>query len=344
MADTKRTFSFAFLVLLLGLGNSDAQDLQPVADHHMHIRSEAASEALVKLQKELTGQDIPLLDPTGADQIIEMLNAGGIKKGVLLSLAYFFGAPDIDFPDEYQQVMQENNYASDEASRYPGRLVAFCSVNPLAGYAKKEIKRCSDLPNIAGLKLHLANSNVDLRKKEQADKLKTIFELTAALDMPVLIHLFTRNPEYGEKDASIFVEQILSAVPDLYVQIAHLGSAGAYNETTREVISYFKKAEEQKPEIMDDDLVFDLSATIVNPEIAMARGDTARAKEIEKFNAELAEKVEEMDTGRLLFGTDWIAVSRKPANYADLFRSLPIDSDTLETLFENEAEYLKDMN
>lgn len=340
-----RLFSISILLLFfftLPFKNY-AQTLSPSADHHLHIRSKAASEALVKLQKELTGQEIPLLDPTGAEQVIEMLDEGGIEKGVLLSLAYFFGAPDVDFQDEYKKVMQENNYVSNEASKYPDRLVAFCSINPLADYAQKEIKRCSKLPQITGLKLHLANSDVDLREDSDVEKLRSVVEFTSDLHMPVLFHLFTRNPDYGEADAAIFVNQILAAVPDLYVQIAHLGGAGAYNSTTKEVVDYFEKTFDEHPDLMDEDVVFDLSATIQNPEVALARGDTSRAKEIEKFNTELAQKIEKWKTGRLLFGTDWIAVSRKPADYADLFRSLPVESGTLETLFKNEAEYLKDL-
>lgn len=337
----KKQSLFILLFMFLITGPSVCQETSPVADHHMHIRSDASSEALVRIQKELTGQEIPLLDATHARQFIEMLNEGKIEKGVLLSLAYFFGSPDIDFEKEHEMVRQENNYVSNEASKYPGRLFAFCSVNPLAAYAEEEIRRCTNLPQVAGLKLHLANSDVNLRNVDHVDQLRSVFELSAELDIAVLIHLFTRHPEYGEKDASIFMEQILAAVPGLYVQIAHLGGAGAYSKTTREVMEFFSKQKSSHPNIMDEDVVFDLSATIVNPDIARARGDTIRAREIERFNTEVAEKIQELDTNRLLFGTDWIAVSRKPAQYAALYRSLSINPDTLDAFFEHEAKYLK---
>jgi predicted TIM-barrel fold metal-dependent hydrolase len=315
--------------------------IKPVADHHLHIRSEASSEALVTLQKDMTGREIPRLEPTGSDQVIEMLDEAEIEHGVLLSLAYFFGAPDVNFSNEYEKVKEENNYVSNEADKYPDRLVAFCSVNPLSNYAMEEIRRCNDLPQVVGLKLHLANSNVDLRNEEHVQKLSSIFKLAEQLDLAMLIHLFTRNPDYGEKDASIFVNHILADVPNLSVQIAHLGGAGIFNSTTSEVMDYFENAFKENPSLMDDDILLDLSATVADPEVALTRGDTTRAEEIQKNNKVLAQKLEKQNSNRLLFGTDWIAVSRKPADYSALFKSLPIQEATLKSIFENKAPYFK---
>ncbi|NBC64245.1 MAG: amidohydrolase family protein [Bacteroidetes bacterium] len=337
----KNILTISLLFLFSGAFNTQSQNLKPTADHHIHIRSEASSKALVTLQKELTGREIPLLDPTGSDQVIKMLDEAGVEHGVLLSVAYFFAAPDIDFPNEYEKVKQENNYVSNQAAKYPHRLVAFCSVNPLSDYADEEIQRCSDLPQVVGLKLHLANSDVDLRNKNHVHKLSTIFQRIEQLDMAIVIHLFTRNQDYGKKDASIFVNQVLADAPNLNVQIAHLGGAGAFNETTSEIIEYFDRASSEKPNILDDDVLFDISATVTNPEVALARGDTTRAAEIRKNNKALAQVLERFDSNRLLFGTDWIAVSRKPYVFSALFKSLPIQSSLLENIYKNKASYFE---
>lgn len=336
----KNILAISLLFFFLGTYEALSQNLQPTADHHIHIRSEASSKALVALQKELTGREIPLLDPTGSDQVIKMLDKAEIEHGALLSVAYFFTAPDVDFPNEYEKVKQENNYVSNQAAKYPNRLAAFCSVNPLSDYAEEEIRRCNKLPQVAGLKLHLANSDVDLRKKNHVQKLSTLFQLTEQLQMAVVIHLFTRNQDYGKMDASIFVNKVLANAPNLNVQIAHLGGAGAFNETTSEIIEYFDRASSEKPNILDDDVLFDISATVANPEAALARGDTSRAKDIRENNKRLAQKLEMLDSNRLLFGTDWIAVSRKPADYSALFKSMPIHSSVLEEIFKNEAPYI----
>ncbi len=334
-----RLLTTTIIVLLIGTSNGYPQDSIPVADHHLHIRSDAASSALVELQKELSGNEIPQLPATGADQIIQLLDDGGIEKASLLSVAYFFGAPDISFPEEYQKVKEENNYVAEEAAKYPDRLAVFCSINPLADYAREEIQRCSELPQVAGLKLHFANSDVQLRNEEHLRKLARVFQQAAQLELSVIVHLYTRNPDYGRKDAEIFLKKVLMEVPDLFIQIAHLGGAGIYDDTTEEVIEYFRDAANIYPDIMDEDVVFDISATVANPEIARSRGDTTRAKEIEKSNQSLIEKIEELDANRLLFGTDWIAISRKPEEYAKLFRSLSLTSSTLEEIFKNKAPY-----
>lgn len=112
----KRLFVLTFYLLFLIVQQGYSHQPVPVADHHLHIRSEAASSALVKLQKEFSGNEIPQLPPTGAEQVIKLLNAAGIERASLLSVAYFFGAPDINFPNEYMKVKDENNYVSREAS------------------------------------------------------------------------------------------------------------------------------------------------------------------------------------------------------------------------------------
>lgn len=339
----KRVLLISIFFFLLGTSIGTSQDLKPVADHHLHIRSEASSEALVTLQKELTGREIPQLEPTGSDQVIKMIDEAEVEHGALLSVAYFFAAPDVDFPNEYEKVREENNYVTNQAAKYPERLVAFCSVNPLSSYAEEEIRRCSDLPQVVGLKLHLANSDIDLRNENHVQKLSSIIELSEQLDLAVLIHLFTRNPDYGEKDAAIFVNDILADAPNLTVQLAHLGGAGAFNETTSEVIDYFEKASTEKPNLIDKDLFFDLSATVLNPEVAMARGDTTRAEEIRMNNKAVAQKLVTLNSNRLLFGTDWIAVSRRPDDYSALFKSLPIQPSLLKEIFKNEAPYFKEI-
>jgi len=336
----KNLLTITSLFLILGAFNALSQNLNPTADHHIHIMSEASSKALVTLQKELTGREIPLLDPTGSDQVIKMLDKAEIEHGALLSVAYFFAAPDVEFPNEYEKVKQENNYVSNQSAKYPNRLAAFCSVNPLSDYAEEEVRRCSKLPQVAGLKLHLANSDVDLRKKDHVQKLSTVFQLAEKLDIAIVIHLFTRKQDYGKMDASIFVNKVLDNTPHLTVQIAHLGGAGAFNETTSEIIDYFDRASSEKPNILDEDVFFDISATAADPEAALARGDTSRAKDIRDNNKTLAQKLELLDSHRLLFGTDWIAVSRKPVDYSALLKSMPIQSSVLEEIFKNEAPYI----
>lgn len=311
----------------------------PPADHHVHIRSEASSQALARLQEVLSGQEMEPPPLTEAEHVIALLDSAGIEHASLLSLAYFFGIPDVDFVDEYEKVRAENDYVIEEAAQFPDRLLAFCSVNPLADYAVKEMERCARSDSADGLKLHLANSQVDLREPDHVERLSAIFQEARELDLPVVVHLFTRNPDYGARDVQIFADNVLSTVPELPVQIAHLGAAGAFDGTTDTVLTAFRREIDEHPELFDGDVVFDLGATALNPDRFRAQGNTARAEEIEARNEQLARHVDQLGPERIVFGTDWIGGARRPSTYVELFEPL-LEEETLRTVFSNAAPYL----
>jgi predicted TIM-barrel fold metal-dependent hydrolase len=104
----------------------------PLADHHKHVPSPAAA-ALVG--------DVP---SSTAEQLVAELDAAGIRQGIVLSVAYWFGSPKYAPVDnEYAKVRAENDWTTQQARRFPVRLVPFCSVNPLKDYAREEINRCA---------------------------------------------------------------------------------------------------------------------------------------------------------------------------------------------------------
>lgn len=312
----------------------------PPADHHVHIRSEASSRALARLQEALSGQEMEPPPPTEAEHAIALLDSAGIERGTLLSLAYFFGIPDVDFENEYERVRAENDFVIEEAAQFPDRLLAFCSVNPFADYARREMERCARNDSAHGLKLHLANSQVDLREADDVAVLSETFQQAERLDLPVVVHLFTRNPDYGARDVQIFTDSVLSTVPDLPVQIAHLGAAGPFDATTDSVVAAFRREIDDHPDLFDDDVVFDLGATALNPDRFLAQGDTARAEEIEVSNARLARHVDQLGPRRIVFGTDWIGGARRPPTYVELFQRL-LGEETVRTVFTNTAPYLE---
>jgi len=103
--------------------------------------------------------------PQGAAEVLAALDSAGVARAAVLSSAYLFGMPDVGFENQQASVMAENDYVSREVAKHRERLVGFCSVNPLAEYAMSEVTRCSTLPGMVGLKLHFANSDVDLRNR-----------------------------------------------------------------------------------------------------------------------------------------------------------------------------------
>jgi predicted TIM-barrel fold metal-dependent hydrolase len=120
----------ASLAALLFAGAAHAQTV-PAGDYHQHVFS-AADIAMI-------GPSAGLV-PLDADQLIPLLDAAGIKRAVLLSIAYMAGSPSRKVDDEVAKVRMEKDWTAAQAARHPGRLIAFCSFNPfLQTYAKLTI-------------------------------------------------------------------------------------------------------------------------------------------------------------------------------------------------------------
>jgi predicted TIM-barrel fold metal-dependent hydrolase len=285
--------------------------------------------------KKVEGEDIEQ-EPIPADSVIQILDASGIEKGVLLSSAYLLGSPFIDVTDAYEKVRAENDYTARQASKYPKRLIAFCSFNPLAGYAMKEMKRCAESANLEGIKLHLANAQFDFHNREHIRTLEEVFQEAARLDVPILIHLGT-GPDYGYREARIFIDEVLASAPDVTVQIAHMAGGGSPPEDSarKSPMRAFVDASAKQPDLMEEDVVFDLSASFRSP--AGHEGDTLRT--IQAFNERLARQIQDIGLDHVVFGSDWPSLP-EPGRSAETLRSI-LDPQTVASLFDNRAPYVR---
>lgn len=119
-----------------------------------------------------------------------LLDAAGVKKAVLLSTAYMYGSPRRELDHEYARVRAENDWTAAQAAQFPGRLIAFCGVNPLKDYALDEIKRCASLPGLKhGIKLHLGNSDLQLDQPAHLKRLAEVFTAADREGMAILVHM-----------------------------------------------------------------------------------------------------------------------------------------------------------
>lgn len=311
----------------------------PPADHHLHAWSGRAVDALLRLQ-EATGESVISDDeaaPLRAENALAALDSAGVERGVLLSTAYFFGSPDIDFENERPRVQAENDFVAEQVGAAPDRLTGFCSVNPLAAYALEEIRRCDSLPAITGLKLHLANSDVDLHDARHVERLRRVFGTANDLGMPLVVHLQTRREGFGRAEADTFIDEVLPAAPDVPVQVAHLGGNSGYDPATHGAVQAFLAAFEDHPE-RTDRVYFDLAA--VPLPISMAGDDSARIAAWKEVNARIAEAVRKIGPDRIVYGTDWPAVS-VPRYLAGVRESLPLEAARLRNLLDDAAPYLE---
>ena len=268
-----------------------------------------------------TPSPAPARDPYSAADYVAELDAAGIRRGVVLSWAYQFAAAFREVADEAAKVRAENDWTAREAARYPDRLVAFCSINPLREYALTELATCAKDPRIRGLKLHLTTAFFDFRDPQQVSRLAAVFEAANARRMPIIIHMRTMNPDYGQRDAEIFIAEVLAKAPDIPIQIAHLAGWGGYGPETDAALSVFAKAfASGDPRVSK--VLFDLS---------QVTGASAA------WTAQMIQRMRVIGMDRMLFAVDRAGA---PSQVWQAIQRLSLNPDELRRIATNAAPWL----
>jgi len=320
---SKLAHSLVLTASILAAVGAHAQT--PVGDYHQHVFS------LDDIKLAGPGSGLEPLDAKGA---VALLDAAGIQKGTLLSIAYMFGKPGRQVDDEIGQVRRENDWTIGEAARYPDRLVAFCSFNPLKDYALQELKRCAALGGtVRGIKLHFGNSDIQLDDPAHVARLREVFAAANAAKLALVVHMrasISRNRPYGARQAAIFLEKLLPAAPDVTVQVAHFAGTGPGYEDppAREAMAVFAAAMARK-DPRTRNLWFDV-ASIVD-------------RDIEPGLAKLvAETIRQVGTGRVLYGTDSAQGGNlRPRESWAAFRKLPLTQAEFAQIAANVSPYFR---
>ena len=267
-------------------------------------------------------------EPITADRTIQVLDDAGIRRGVVLALGYWFGdGTEKDTAAEHAHVRAENDWVVMEVNRYPGRLVAFCGVNPLRDYAIPELERCAKLPNVKGMKLHFANSRVDVRNPQHVAKLREFFRAANARHLAIVAHLWTFDRTYGREHSRIFLDSILPAARDVTVQIAHMAGAGRY--VYDDAMAVFAEAAAAKDPRMKN-VYFDLATVVTESQKDSTIGL-------------IAKRIRQVGVDHVLFGADTPVLNRpRPVQaWATIRRRLPLTDDELRTIATNVAPYMR---
>jgi uncharacterized protein len=294
----------------------------PVVDHHQHLFSAA-------IAARSSG-----VEPIDAARLVRLLDGAGIRQALVLSLAYQYGNPNRPpVENEYDRVKAENDWTSEQAARFPDRLRAFCSVNPLKAYALEEIARCAKDPRLRiGLKMHFGNSDVDLANAQHVARLRELFRAANGHGMAIVVHLrstISKKRPYGAAYARVFLEDLLPAAPGVPVQIAHLAGAGGY----------------------DDPLVDEALGVFVS---AIATGD-ARMKRVyfdvsgvaglgewKRQATLIAARIREIGVVRILYGSDGAGGGNAtPREAWTAFKRLPLSDAEFRTIETNTAPYVR---
>lgn len=307
-------------------GGQDVADLGPVVDHHVHAFSPAVGQWL---EREL---ELPSLPPLGSEELILAMDDGGVAKAALLSNAYFFANSTAKQPEDLEAFRAENDRVAETVVRYPDRLVGFCGINPLAESALPEMERCATDLGLAGVKLHLANSEVDLRRPDHVERLGEVFGRANDLGLVIVIHMRTQHPEYGSEDAQIFMNEVLPEAPDVPVQIAHMGGWGGYDPATDNALGVFAHG------LSRDNVFFDLSAVVRT--VRDSGGVVTPEWWPERRYERLMDRIRTLGLERVVFGTDWPEWT-SVGYWNDLETNLALTPEEFDALLTNRVPWLR---
>jgi predicted TIM-barrel fold metal-dependent hydrolase len=226
---------------------------------------------------------------------------------VLVPMAHLYGnteftaALGIDDAEARVRVRRENAHVSEEARRHHGRAVALCSVPAVAAWALDELRFCLDSLRVAGIKLHLASSMVDLRDTRHLDALARIAALAVAASVPILLHVDPQRRGLETADIRTLADRMFGPQPDLRVVIAHLGGSGGYGPWTRSVFHTLRdwRRETESTEGRRRPIHFELSAVVLERESEGVPATTREEREL------LAGDLRALEFDRILLGSDY---------------------------------------
>ncbi|GAO41393.1 hypothetical protein FPE01S_01_04050 [Flavihumibacter petaseus NBRC 106054] len=237
-----------------------------------------------------------------ADTIIGRLNKAKFQSAWILSNAYWFGSPLTPIENEYEAVRKQNDWTAEQVARYPGRLSAFMSVNPLKPYALEEIQRCADTKRFTGLKLHFANSKVNLFDKAQVVQLQKVFAQADKNHLVMLIHFRSGKQWDGAANARVFLDKLLPFAKTTPVVVAHMAGWGGYDKTTDAALERFAEYFQLKNDYTKN-LYLEVSAVL--PIDSAGNTNPGKSKSAWYPAAALNKRIQEIGTQHILFGTDW---------------------------------------
>jgi predicted TIM-barrel fold metal-dependent hydrolase len=269
--------------------------------------------------------------PRTAADLIEQLDAAGIKRAVVLSTAYIFEQPSRNADHAAEKLKRDNDWTSKQVAQFPDRLIGFCGLNPLKDYALEELARCAADPNLRrGLKLHFGNSVVDYHNPEHIAQVRRVFRAANDRRMAIVAHVrasVTAKLPWGREEAVIFLNELLPAAPDVVVQVAHLASAGSpQDEGAQQALEVFVDAVARN-DPRTRHLYFD----------ATTLGEPPTPDNAQRW----ATAIRRLPT-RVLFGSDATTAATTPGGVWTAMRKLlPLTEDEFKGIANNTPPYLQ---
>lgn len=296
----------------------DAAAPQGIVDHHVHLLGPDIMRDWRALGVTFSRPDSVYTSATAwlATQ------GTGVARVVFVPMAHLYGSGELidalalDVAAQRTRVARENDHVAREAARLGDRAVALCSAPVLAPFALDEFARCHAELDVAGIKLHLAASGVDLRNDAHLRQLARIAAWAEQFGLPMLLHLDTQRRGTNVSHIRRFADVVLAQHAALHVIVAHAGGSGGYGGWTRSVLGTLLTwlSETEAAEGARRPIWIDLSAVILEQESEGVPASTPAER------AALRADVRAAGLDRFVFGSD--APVFEPARSASVLRDV----------------------
>ena len=295
-----------------------------------HSLTRAGGSWRIAVESVVLNAPGPRYEVIDADRLVRLLDSAGIRRAVVLSGAFGFGGRGFDIyrhvtaEARAARVRAENDWTADQVARYPDRLVAFCSFNPLDSYAMAELQRCVSGGRFKGLKLHLDENEVDLQRAGDVLAVRTIFAAANAARLPIVVHV-GNNRENARENVAVFLDRIASAAPDVVIQVAHLHGGGRFSAEA--LAAYADAVSSGHPSTRN--MFFDVT------EIDRM-GDAQAMRDV-------AMRMRQIGLTRMLYGSDPAMPGKLTPRegWASFRARVPLTADEFRTIAGNVAPYLR---
>lgn len=321
---SRRTAALLSAALLALASPPASHASEPVrTDHHVHVHSPeilAFLPAYCASPGRIGACDPTFVEPLTVTDLLDDMDEAGIGTAWMMSTGYLAESPMMVPPlaDAPALVHAANAFTVGQARSHPDRLVAFIGVNPLTPTALAEIAAWRDDPFATGVKIHLTNSDVDLRDPDQVFRLAAVFDAASAAGMAIMIHMRTRAEDYGARDVRILTEQVLPHAGTTPVIIAHSGGWGGLDANTWDAMEGFRRVLIERPDLKAN-LYFDLAQVF---DAGTSQADLAR----------LVEVMRGIGVDRFLPGSDWPFSGPLSGYLNAAMASLPLNAEEAQAL------------
>jgi predicted TIM-barrel fold metal-dependent hydrolase len=294
------------------------------ADFHMHLRSQTAYDTEATMCASF-GKGACHLDTAhqvrGGDDAIAAMDEVGARQGVILSMAYMFGSSYVagEHYDVARMTRAENEYVAQQVGAHPDRLVGFFGVDPLSFNALDETRYWARDGRLKGLKMHFANSVVNLNDPEQVRKIAAVVGMAGETGLPINIHLST-GKGFGAAETEIFIREILPRAGEAWVQLCHASGFGNADELMFTNLQVFA-AHIAAHDPLTRHVIFDL-ASVITP--TTSAQDAAR----------LVALMRKIGLSRFVVGSDYDGTTSKTTDELDRTK-LPLSAQEWRTVVRN---------